>query len=84
MESIEIMKLWEEIKQLTKELELDAYKNSGKGVFSAGVRLRKGLRDLKKKADQVIKKSLANDKENKANRPKSEKRLTGFAKKKTS
>ena len=53
---------WEELKKLVESLELDVVKNIS-GNKSAGVRARKGLRQLKKKASDVVKTSLNSDKE---------------------
>lgn len=60
----EILDKWNEIKALVESLDLDAAKNS-KGVAAAGIRLRKGLRDLKSEAADLVKLSLETDKSNK-------------------
>jgi hypothetical protein len=57
----EIKQSWGEFKKLVEDLDLDAVKNAG-GTASAGVRFRKGLRDLKKKAGQIVKATVALDK----------------------
>ena len=53
---------WEELKVLVESLELDLHKNA-RGNKSAGVRARKGLRLLKKRAGELVKESLSADKE---------------------
>ena len=53
---------WEELKVLVETLEVDIQKNIG-GNKSAGVRARKGLRLLKTNASDIVKTSLACDKE---------------------
>ena len=58
----EMSEQWEELKKLVESLELDVVKNIS-GNKSAGVRARKGLRQLKKKASDVVKTSLNSDKE---------------------
>jgi len=52
---------WKELKVLVESLELDVHKNAS-GNKSAGVRARKGLRLLKKKASDLVKSSLATNK----------------------
>ena len=53
---------WEELKVLIESLEVDIQKNIS-GNKSAGVRARKGLRLLKTNASEIVKTSLACDKE---------------------
>jgi hypothetical protein len=53
---------WEELKIILESVELDMVKNIN-GNKSAGVRARKGLRLLKKKAADVIRASVNADKE---------------------
>ena len=53
---------WQELKVLIESLEQDVVKNAG-GNKSAGVRARKGLRLLKNTASEIVKTSLAHDKE---------------------
>tara|TARA_B100000214_G_C23786890_1_gene544015 strand:- start:36 stop:221 length:186 start_codon:yes stop_codon:yes gene_type:complete len=53
---------WEELKVLVDSLELDLHKNA-RGNKSAGVRARKGLRLLKKRAGELVKESLVADKQ---------------------
>ena len=52
---------WNEFKILVESLELEIHKNSS-GNKSAGVRARKGLRQAKKLASDLVKESLATDK----------------------
>ena len=52
---------WEELKVLVESIEKDVAKNSS-GNKSAGVRARKGLRELKKIASDLVKCSLTTDK----------------------
>ena len=52
---------WKELKVLVESLELDMHKNAG-GNKSAGVRARKGLRQLKKRASEIVKISLESGK----------------------
>lgn len=59
---------WLAMKELMKDVELDVVKNSAKGVAAAGVRLRKGLRSMRRKIDFVIKATIEQDKINKAAR----------------
>ena len=56
-----ILEQWEEIKVLVESLELDVHKNA-RGNKSAGVRARKGLRQVKKIASDIVKTSLETDK----------------------
>ena len=49
-----ILDRWSEIKVLVESLELDMHKNAN-GNASAGVRVRKGLRALKKEASDLVK-----------------------------
>ena len=53
---------WEQLKVLIESLEVDIQKNIS-GNKSAGVRARKGLRLLKTNASEIVKTSLACDKE---------------------
>lgn len=53
---------WQEFKVLVESLEQDVVKNAS-GNKSAGVRARKGLRLLKTAASEIVKTSLAHDKE---------------------
>lgn len=53
---------WQEFKVLIESIEQDVLKNV-KGNKSAGVRARKGLRLIKTTASDIVKTSLAKDKE---------------------
>ena len=57
-EETTILESWETLKSLVEELELDVHKNAH-GNKSAGVRARKGLRDLKSAAGDLVKLTLA-------------------------
>jgi len=59
---------WTELKALVDTLELDVVKNA-KGVAAAGVRARKGLRDLKTKAAELVKTTVDLDKSKRATKP---------------
>ena len=61
-DSNELLGQWEEFKTLVESLEGDLVKNATKGNKSAGVRVRKGLRLIKKQATDLVKASLTNDK----------------------
>ena len=54
---------WEEFKILVESIENDFYKNTTKGNKSAGVRVRKGLRLVKKQATDLVKATLSHDKD---------------------
>ena len=56
---------WERLKVLVETLELDLQKNA-RGVAAAGVRVRKGLRDLKAAAADLVKTTVEIDKAKKA------------------
>ena len=56
--------LWNEIKTLVEAVEVDVAK-SAKGNSSAGVRARKGLREIQKKAKELVKLSVENQKASK-------------------
>ena len=51
---------WEEIKQKVESLETDVRKNAG-GNASAEVRARKGLRELKTMASDLVKMTLGKE-----------------------
>ena len=57
----QIVENYETIKVLVESLQTDVVKNS-QGNKSAGVRVRKGLRELKKMAADLVKESLTADK----------------------
>ena len=58
---------WAEVKAQVDELELDVQKNA-RGNSAAGVRTRKGLRNLRKAVTELVKLTVAVDKEKKAAR----------------
>ena len=51
---------WENLKELVESLETDLAKTAS-GNKAAGVRLRKGLRNLKSQAAALVKESLQQD-----------------------
>lgn len=57
----EVLVLWNELKGIVADLELDVQKNAN-GTASAGVRARKGLRHLKSVASALVKTSTNRDK----------------------
>jgi hypothetical protein len=59
---------WSELKSLVESLELDVVKNA-KGVAAAGVRARKGLRELKQKTAALVKTTVELDKGKKTSKP---------------
>ena len=61
-ESGTLLESWEEFKTLVESIDADFYKNVDKGNKSAGVRVRKGLRLVKKEAACLVKATLENDK----------------------
>lgn len=64
----QVIAKWSELKTLVETLELDVLKNA-KGVAAAGVRVRKGLRDLKSKAADLVKTTVDLDKTKRAEKP---------------
>ena len=56
-----ILENWEALKALVEEVELDVHKNAH-GNKSAGVRARRGLRELKTKAGALVKLTLETQK----------------------
>ena len=56
-----IVDKWNEIKVLVESLELDVHKNAN-GNSSAGVRARRGLRQLKNGAAELVKLTIAEEK----------------------
>ena len=56
-----ILDQWEEIKVLVESLELDVHKNA-RGNKSAGVRARRGLRDLKTRAANLVRTTISSEK----------------------
>jgi len=59
-----VLSKWAELKSLVEALELDVAKNA-KGVAAAGVRTRKGLRQLQTSAKELVKLTLETDKDGK-------------------
>ena len=57
-----LVEQYEELKTIVESLQVDVVKNAS-GNKSAGVRARKGLRELKKLASELVKFSLTADKE---------------------
>lgn len=64
----QVIAKWTELKAIVEGLELDVVKNA-KGVAAAGVRARKGLRDLKAKAAELVKTTVELDKAKRAAKP---------------
>jgi hypothetical protein len=56
-----IVDKWNEIKVLIESLELDVHKNAS-GNASAGVRARRGLRELKSAAAELVKATISEEK----------------------
>ena len=61
----EVLNKWDELRTIVESIELDVRKNVG-GNASAGVRARKGLRALKAVAADLVKLTIAAEKENKS------------------
>jgi len=68
-----VLEKWTELKKLVEDLELDVVKNA-RGTAAAGVRARKGLRELKSLAAGLVKMTVETDKASKAQKPKKEKK----------
>jgi len=64
MSDNEVLAKWSEVKSLVESLDHDVAK-SAKGVAAAGVRVRKALRELKKKAGDLVKVTLTLEKDSK-------------------
>jgi len=60
--SSKVLALWTELCQSVAELQRDFEKNALKHNVSAGVRVRKGIRTLRKQAFLILKETLAFDK----------------------
>ena len=58
--STSIVEMWKELKILMEAIEVDVKKNA-QGNKSAGVRARKGLRQVKKSATDIVKSSIESD-----------------------
>ena len=61
-----IVDAWNRVKILVESMEVDIQKNAG-GNVSAGVRARRGLRNLKKETAALIKSIVEVEKNRKAN-----------------
>ena len=59
-----LVESFQTLKTLVESLQVDVVKNAN-GNKSAGVRARKGLRELKKIASEIVKLSLTTDKDDK-------------------
>ncbi len=64
MSENEVLAKWTDLKSLVESLEHDVAKNA-KGTAAAGVRVRKGLRELKAKAGDLVKLTIELDKSKK-------------------
>ena len=64
MSENEVLAKWADLKGLVEALEYDVAKNA-KGTQAAGVRVRKGLRELKTKAGELVKLTIELDKNKK-------------------
>lgn len=56
-----VLDVWSQLKVLVETLEEDVHKNAVKGNLSAGVRVRKNLRNLRKLATELGKASQTSD-----------------------
>lgn len=65
MSDNEVLAKWADLKALVESLEHDVAKNA-KGTAAAGVRVRKGLRELKAKAGDLVKLTITLDKSKKS------------------
>lgn len=57
-----VLSLWAELCREVSDLQKDVEKNAAKRNVSAGVRVRKGLREIRKHAALLLKESLGADK----------------------
>lgn len=64
-----VLDVWSEFKLLVEQVEEDVHKNAVKGNLSAGVRVRKGVRNLRKIGAELIKATLTAREEAKAEKP---------------
>jgi hypothetical protein len=62
--SNDVLSKWNDIKELVESLEVDIAKNA-RGVGAAGVRARKGLRQLQAKSKELVKLTVELDKSSK-------------------
>lgn len=58
-----VLSLWTQLCQEVSELQKDLEKNALKHNVSAGVRVRKGLREIRKQAALLLKQTLDADKD---------------------
>lgn len=65
MSSESVLAKWNEVKSLVEALEVDVAKNA-RGVAAAGVRVRKGLRQLAGASKELVKLTLESDKSKKS------------------
>jgi len=65
MSSDQVLAKWSELKSLVEALEVDVAKNA-RGTAAAGVRVRKGLRQLATVSKELVKLTLENDKSKKS------------------
>jgi len=61
MSSETVLAKWNELKALVEALEVDVAKNA-RGVAAAGVRVRKGLRQVAASSKELVKLTLESDK----------------------
>jgi hypothetical protein len=61
MSDSKVLALWTELCQSVSELQKDLEKNALKHNVSAGVRVRKGLRAIRKQAALLLKETLSAD-----------------------
>lgn len=61
MDNNQVLDKWNELKTLVESLESDVVKNA-KGTAAAGVRARKGLRQLQAKSKELVKLTIELDK----------------------
>jgi len=59
-----LVNLWKELRLIVDSVEVDLYKSANKNT-SAGVRARHGLRMLKNKATELVKKTREHNQKNK-------------------
>lgn len=65
MSSETVLDKWTELKSLVEALEVDVAKNA-RGVAAAGVRVRKGLRQVAASSKELVKLTLESDKTKKS------------------
>ena len=65
MSSETVLDKWTELKSLVEALEVDVAKNA-RGVAAAGVRVRKGLRQVAASSKELVKLTLVSDKTKKS------------------